>query len=75
VTGGPLLTLVFMAAIWPFNRDGGADEPGTIKDLESRAVEVETDALLFRSNFITINFKIFIKTKQPLETIETVTSD
>ncbi|MBN1237243.1 MAG: tetratricopeptide repeat protein, partial [Gammaproteobacteria bacterium] len=44
MTGAPLLTFAFMAAIWPFNRD--RDEgPDTIEDLESRVVvSVDTAA-------------------------------
>jgi cellulose synthase operon protein C len=44
VSGGPLLTIAFMAAIWPFNRDRGTDTAGTIKALESRVVTVDTEA-------------------------------
>lgn len=44
MSGGPVLAIVVMAAIWPFNRDRDAAETGTIKELESRIVEIETDA-------------------------------
>ncbi|HEX7082089.1 MAG TPA: tetratricopeptide repeat protein [Gammaproteobacteria bacterium] len=43
MSGGPILALAALAAIWPFNRDRGDEATGTIKDLESRVVEVDTE--------------------------------
>jgi TolA-binding protein len=42
VSTAPLLTLLAIAALWPFGRD--KDARGTIKDLEAGVVEVDTSA-------------------------------
>lgn len=42
MSAAPLLTLLAIAALWPFGRD--KDARGTIKDLEAGVVEVDTGA-------------------------------
>jgi TolA-binding protein len=50
MSAAPLLTLIAIAAIWPFGRDRDHDREktpdptGTIKDLERRVVNVDTNA-------------------------------
>ena len=54
MNGGLVLTIVAMAAIWPFGRDRDErvekpDPTGTIKDLEYESVEVDTSATIASS--------------------------
>jgi len=47
VSSSPVLVLLVITAIWPFGRDRNRDEPtGTIRDLDSAAVEVDTSAAI-----------------------------
>jgi TolA-binding protein len=51
VTNAPLIVLLTMTAIWPFGRDRDKNETtGTIKDLESATVEVDTSAAIAGSD-------------------------
>jgi TolA-binding protein len=46
MNGSAVLTLVTLAAIWPFGRDKQTEETGTIGDLEDRVVAVDTSATI-----------------------------
>src|SRR5262249_46346945 len=47
MTNAPLLTLIAISAIWPFgHRDREKDANGTIKELDGKAVEVDTSATI-----------------------------
>lgn len=46
MSGSALLSVVALAAIWPFGRDKAPEETGTISDLEDRVVAVDTSATI-----------------------------
>ena len=50
MSGGFLMTVVAIAAIWPFGRNKDAEEPGTIADLDGVVVEVAPGAPIASSD-------------------------